>query len=168
MFSFHRAHTVKPRGDVMMAMSTYNLSERHSWAVQTHLLMQLDTSSVTFLESLAVSTSYTLIQVTQPGLIRPQLVPRCATTAATAHWFSSWATAILRLSLDASWKCFSTLHFIYSQTYPVVENTKNSFQDVVWTRPYLIYSLVPVSCEFGHFKSDFSSTCRRWMCRFFS
>ncbi len=46
-------------------------------AVQIHLLMLLDTSSVMFLESLGVSglsTSYTLIQATQLRLIRPQLV----------------------------------------------------------------------------------------------
>ena len=48
--------------------------------VYIHLLMpKLDTSSVMFLESLDVlglSTSYALLQVTQPGLIRPQLVSR--------------------------------------------------------------------------------------------
>ena len=48
--------------------------------VYIHLLMpNLDTSSVMFLGSLDVSglsTSYALLQVTQPGLIRPQLVSR--------------------------------------------------------------------------------------------
>ena len=45
-----------------------------------HLLMpNLDTFSVMFLESLDVlglATSYVLLQITQPGLIRPHLVSR--------------------------------------------------------------------------------------------
>jgi len=47
--------------------------------------MLLDTSSVTFLESPGVSglsTSYTLLQVTSPGLIRPHLVSRWLATYA--------------------------------------------------------------------------------------
>jgi len=53
-----------------------------------HLLMLLDTSSVMFLEFLGVSglsASSTLLQVTQPGLIRPQLVSRWLATPLLSH-----------------------------------------------------------------------------------
>lgn len=51
----------------------------HEFVVQIHLMMPMDTSSIMFLESSGVSgllTSYTLLQATQPGLIRLQLVSR--------------------------------------------------------------------------------------------
>ena len=63
-----------------LELMTSNMNHVNS-TVYKHLLMpNLDTSwTVMFLESLDVSglsTSYALLQVTQPGLIRPQLVSR--------------------------------------------------------------------------------------------
>ena len=68
----------------------------------------LDTSSVMFLGSLDVSglsTSYALLQVTQPGLIRPQLVSRWLASYHDSMAPLFWATAILRLSLPHRWYC---------------------------------------------------------------
>jgi len=59
--------------------------------------MPLDTSSVMFLESSGVSslsTSYTLLQVTQPGLMRPQLV-----SSHSHHEALSAALVVLRMAL---------------------------------------------------------------------
>lgn len=70
--------------------------------LEIHLLMQLDSSSVMFLESLGVSglsTSYTLIQMTQPGLIRTKLVSRWCTSYHVSMDLLSWATAIFWPSL---------------------------------------------------------------------
>ena len=66
---------------MLIAMITLSVSAHFFFFfVYIHLLMpNLDTSSVMFLESLDVSglsTSYALLQVTQPGMIRPQLVSR--------------------------------------------------------------------------------------------
>lgn len=68
-----------------------------------HVLMPLETCSVMFPKSLGVSglsTSYTLLQVTKPGYVRPRLVFRWLTSYPDSTGFSlSWAPTILMPSL---------------------------------------------------------------------
>ena len=99
---------------------------------------KLDTSSVMFLESLDVSglsTSYALLQVTQLGLIRPQLVSRWLASYQDSMAPLFWATAILRLSLPHWWYC----GWLSSFSLPRCQNywrlwPRNGLQ-ILWNQP---------------------------------